>query len=309
MREPVARHVADHLPAAEERRHGVEQLGPCPQAADAARAQHLVPGEAHEVGVPGRHVDRQVRHRLGRVDEDQRPRGVSGVDERPDVVDRAEHVRHRGDREQAGAVEEAVEVGEVEAVVVGQRDPAQLDAALGREDVPRDDVRVVLHVGDDDRVTGAQVRPRPAVGDEVDRLGDVLGEHDLARLPAEEAGDLRAGVLVAARRLLRDRVHAAVHVGVRLAVHAVHRVEHRLRLLRRRRRVEVHEALAVHLALQDREVGLDPSDVERVHAATRKASKPERSSSSASSAPPDATTRPSSRMWTRSGERYSRILR
>ena len=88
----------------------------------------------------------EVRHRLAGVDEHEGAGGVGGVGERADVVDRAEHVRHRGDREQLGAVEEAVEVGEVEAVVVGEGDPAQLDAALGGEDVPRHDVGVVLHV-------------------------------------------------------------------------------------------------------------------------------------------------------------------
>ena len=44
------------------------------------------------------------------------------------------------------AVEQLVEVGEVEPEVVGERDPAQLDAAFGGEHVPRHDVGVVLHV-------------------------------------------------------------------------------------------------------------------------------------------------------------------
>ena len=127
--------------------------------------------------------------------------------------------------------------------------------------------------------------------------------------PPSRRATLARGTFVGVRGLLGDRVHAAVHVRVRLAVHTVHRVEHGLRLLRRRRRVEVHEPLAVHLALQDREVGLDAGDVERAHAAARNASKPDRSSSSTSSVPPEATTRPSRRMWIRSGVRYSRILR
>ena len=70
----------------------------------------------------------------------------------PDVVDGAEHVGHRAEREQLGAVEQLVEVGEVEAVVGGERDPPQLDAPLGGEDLPGHDVGVVLHVGEHDRV-------------------------------------------------------------------------------------------------------------------------------------------------------------
>ena len=82
--------------------------------------QHLVGGERDEVGVPRLHVGGDVRHVLARVDEHERVVRVRGVGERPDLVDRAEHVRHRADREQLGAVEQLVEVGEVEPVVVGR---------------------------------------------------------------------------------------------------------------------------------------------------------------------------------------------
>ena len=139
------------------------------------------------------HVDRDVRDGLAGVDEHRGAGGVRGVGERADVVDRAEHVRHRGDREQLGAVEQTVEVGEVEPVVAVDGDPAQLDAALGGEDVPRHDVGVVLHVGEQDRVALAQVRAGPRVRDQVDRLGDVPGEDDLVRRAGvDEAGDLGA---------------------------------------------------------------------------------------------------------------------
>ena len=50
-----------------------------------------------------------------------------------------------------------VEVGEVEPEVVGQRDPAQLDAAFGGEHVPRHDVGVVLHVREHDASPSLQI--------------------------------------------------------------------------------------------------------------------------------------------------------
>ena len=79
-----------------------------------------------------------------------------------------------------GAVDEAVEVGEVEVPVGAERDPAQLDAQLVVQLVPRHDVGVVLELGEHDRVALAQVGPAPGLGDQVQRLGGVLGEHDLA---------------------------------------------------------------------------------------------------------------------------------
>src|SRR5256885_2240964 len=75
------------------------------QRADAGWPEHLVVGERREVGVPGPHVGRQVRNVLGRVAEHVGTRGVCGTRERGDVVDRADDVRHRADREELGAGE------------------------------------------------------------------------------------------------------------------------------------------------------------------------------------------------------------
>ena len=181
-REPVEPDVADHLAATEEGRHRFEQLEAGPQRTDAARPEELVRRERHEVGVPGLHVGLHVRHELTGVDEHQRIVRVCGVCERPDLVDRPEHVRHRADRQELRTVEQLVEVREVEAEVVGERDPPELDAALGREHVPRHDVGVVLHVREHDGVAGLQVGAGPRVRDEVDRFRRVADEHDLLGL-------------------------------------------------------------------------------------------------------------------------------
>ncbi len=95
------------------------------------------------------------------------------------------------------------------------RDPAELDAPFGGEDLPRHHVGVMLHVRQHDRVAGAEVRAGPRVGDEVDRLGRVAGEDDLVGARCvDEARDLAPGVLERGRRFFGDRVHAAVDVGV-----------------------------------------------------------------------------------------------
>ncbi len=266
-------------------------------------------GDRDEVGVPVLHVDGHVRSGLARVDEHQRAGRVRGPRQRPDVVDRAEHVRHRGDREQLGAAQDFADRREVEAVVGGERDPAQLDATLLGQHQPGHDVGVVLHLAQHHHVALGQVLATPRVRDEVDGLGRVADEDDLLGLPGvEEPGDLGPRRLEGTRALVGDRVHAPVHVGVRRAVQRVHRVQHLDRLLRARRAVEVHEALPVDLALEDREVGLDRRDVDaHGYATCRKASKPSASTFRASSGPPDSTMRPSSRMCTKSGVRWSRI--
>ena len=82
----VLAHVEDHLATTEERRHRLEQLGTRPEAADAARAEHLVAGESDEVGVPGLHVDRAVGDGLRGVDEHRGAGRVGGIGQEANVV-------------------------------------------------------------------------------------------------------------------------------------------------------------------------------------------------------------------------------
>ena len=252
-----------------------------------------------EVGVPGAHVGGDVRRGLTGVDERERPGGVRGVGHPANVGNRSEHVGHRREREQLRAVEELLEVGEVEQVVRPERDPPKLDVTFSGEDVPWNDVGVMLELGEDDGVTGTDIRPRPGIRDEVDRLRGVAHEHHFVWfVGAEERGHLRARVFERGRGFFRNRVDAAVHVCVGLAVQAIHRVEYLYGLLGRRGGVEIDDPPSVHLSFQDREVRLNAGDVEaHRHAAraSRKPSKPSASTRSASSWPPLATMRPLSR--------------
>ena len=68
-------------------------------------------------------------------------------------------------------------------------------------------------------VAKQRTRPAPGARDQVERLGDVLGEEDLdLGGGVDELRNPAAGAFVAGRRLFGERVHAAVHVGVRALV-------------------------------------------------------------------------------------------
>ena len=143
-------------------------------------------------------------------------------------------------------------------------DPVDLGAGRLGELLPGDDVRVVLHLGEHDPVAGADVGGAPGAGDEVDRLGRVADEDDLAPVGgADVVGDGRAGALVGGGRLGGERVRAAVDVGVVAALVAVDRLDRGQHPLRAGAAVEVGERLAVDLARERREGGADSLEVER----------------------------------------------
>ena len=90
--------------------------------------------------------------------------------------------------------QEHLEDVEAEDAVVGDRDELEVAVPLLDEELPRDEVGVVLHLGQDDRVAAVDVPAAPRVGDEVDRLGRVAGEDDLVAVGrVDEPRDLAPG--------------------------------------------------------------------------------------------------------------------
>ena len=82
-----------------------------------------------------------------------------------------------------------VELVEIEPAVVVDGQVVELRALLLAQELPGNDVRVVLHLRDQHHVAGGDVLPPPGEAHEVDRLGDVAGEDRLLELAADELRD------------------------------------------------------------------------------------------------------------------------
>ncbi len=122
---------------------------------------------------------------------------------------------------------------EVESTLVGDAEPAQRRTRTLRELLPRDDVGVVLHLRDHDLVVLADATAvTQRAGDQVERLGGVLGEHDLvAAGRADEPGDLVASRLERLAGLAAELMHRPGDIGVVQPVVVVDRPNHALGLL------------------------------------------------------------------------------
>ena len=173
-----------------------QDLGPAPEAADPGRPEHLVAGEGHEVHIELADVDRHVRHRLAGVEHDQRadrrgpaprpaPTGLI-VPSRFDWCVNAHDLRALGDDRRRGRSRSRRPSS---VSPIHRSDRAGLVAQL----LPRHEVRVMLHLGDDDLVARAEDEPLGTVGqgcavcllrrrgaegirDEIERLGGVARE-------------------------------------------------------------------------------------------------------------------------------------
>ncbi len=247
----------DHVAAALPRRHGGQQFLAGVEHADAGRPVQLVRGEGVEVRAQRAHVDRDVRHGLGAIDQHHRPGGVRGLDDALHRQHRAQRIGDMRDPDEARARGEQLQVRlELQLAAAVDGGDHKLRPGLLAHHLPGHDVGVVLECRDQDLVPGPEARAAVGLGDEVDRLGGAAHEHHLAhRGGIDEAAHALARTLEGGRGRLAQGMHAAVHVGVRVGLVVLDRAQHRARALRGGGAVKVHQRMPVHGGAEDREVG------------------------------------------------------
>ena len=97
-----------------------------------------------------------------------------------------------------------------------------------RQQLPRHEVAVMLHFGEQDHVARAKKFSAPRLRDEIDALGRAAGEDDLVGARrADVVRDALPRVFVSFRRARAQLVQAAMHIGVVVLVVIPQRIEHR----------------------------------------------------------------------------------
>ena len=159
-------------------------------------------------------------HGLGAVDEDEGAGRVGHSVISRDRVDRTEGVADMGEgHELRLEPEEDLEDIEAEDAVIGDRDELQVAVLLLDQELPRDEVGVVLHLGQDDDVTPADVLPAPQYATRLIASVALRVKTISWRSGAlMNRADALSGRLVRGGGALADLVDAAVDVGVVVAV-------------------------------------------------------------------------------------------
>ncbi len=149
-------------------------------------------------------VDRHVRHRLARVEHDERTDGACSSHQFLDGRDRAGHVGLVGERNDLHRVRQLQRI-KIDPAVVGDAVPLERRTGSARKFLPGNEVGVVFEFGDDDFVARTDMAVEAIVtenvGHQIESLGGVLGEHQLVRIRTHEGSDGGASILVRVSRL------------------------------------------------------------------------------------------------------------
>ena len=159
-------------------------------------------------------------------------------------------------RDDPGAIVQQAVKG-LHVQLTGARDGRghQARSRLFADHLPGNDVRVVLHPGDEHFVTGPEPGLAQTGGDEIDRFGRSPGKDDfVGPRRIDVFAHLVPGAFVGVRGTLAQLVHAPVHVGMVALLVGNHGIDHGLGPLRRGGAVQVGQWLAVNLLMQRGEV-------------------------------------------------------
>src|SRR5581483_5542738 len=136
-----------------------------------------------------------------------------------------------------------------------ERDNLESCAYLLTQNLPRDNIRVMLHGGDDNLIASSEERPAVALCDQINGLGRPADEDDLASLSGgEELSHRLPGALVGLRRHFAQRMDATMHIRVVRRIIPADRIDHDLRFLTRGRIVKVDERFPMDCLLSNREI-------------------------------------------------------
>ena len=247
----------DHFATTAPGGHGVKEVPASPEEADAGGSIGFVCGGDIEVAADGGDVDGQMGQGLGAVHEGDRSGGACCGAELGDGVDGAEGVRSVDDADHFGlvALQFPGEVFKVEGAILPHVYRHQLSAFLFAHHLPRDDVGVVLHLGHQHGVSGAEVGAAPGLGDEVDPVRGAGCEDDFfGGLAANVVRDFPPGTFIGFRGQLGQMVCSAVDVGVVVREVFALSLDDGQRLLGTGGIVEVDQRLAVDAPVEDRKV-------------------------------------------------------
>ena len=166
--------------------------------------------------------------------------------------------------------ERRLEGVDVESALFGDIHPFEHGTLPFPQELPGHDVGMVLHDRQDDFIACADPRRHKARGHQVERVGRALGENDLfGARRVEELAHRLTRLFIGIGRSLRQRVQSAMHIGIGVLIGIGDRVDHRPGFLGRSAVVEIDQALAVYIFLEDREVFPNSVEIE-AHACPRR---------------------------------------
>src|SRR5262249_18525979 len=172
----------DHVTTALLRRHRIKQRKLYVQDADPHRPIHLVTGEGVKVAAKFLDIDLAVRHSLSAINHHGDILPMSNLNDLANGIDRPQRIRDVSySHDLCSGIDQLLEFIEQQFAAIVNWRHSQACALLLTNYLPRDDIRMMLHGGDEDLVPSPNVSTPIGLGDQVDSLSRTTNKDDLFR--------------------------------------------------------------------------------------------------------------------------------
>ena len=172
--------IADHITAPHEGTHFSHAFWFDVNCARTAWAIEFMPSDRIEVTADILHVDRHMDRRLRSVHQNRNTARVSLLGDGFHIDHRAQHIRHLGDSHQLclGPNGGNDSLG-IQITVDIHIHPSQLHAQSLAQEMPGDNISVMLHNRQYDLIARLKARHCPAIGHQIDAFGSARVEDDM----------------------------------------------------------------------------------------------------------------------------------
>ena len=209
-------------------------------------------GKAVEIAIQILHIHRTMGHRLRAVHHDGNTVRVRHAHNFPNGVDRSQRVGHMRDGYDFRFVRnQFFQLFQTQFPIILKGQHLEHGATVFAQELPRHDVGVMLHLGNDDFIAGLDECSSKRRSHQVDGLRGPAREDDLVVVRrVDELLDRFAGHLELFRGLLAQEMHAAMDVAVYAFIIIRQSLNNRQRLLRGGGVIEIDQRFVVNRLFQ-----------------------------------------------------------
>ncbi len=170
-----------------------------------------------------------------------------------DLLDRchcAKRIGHMGDCDKLGTLGQALfEFLDMEHALVIHRREDKLRALSLPDEMPGNDIGVMLHDRQEDFIALADIWHAISISDRIDRLSSVLREHNFVDgANVQKTANCFARLFISVCCSIREKMQTAMHICIFICVCMGNSVNDALRLLRRSTIIQINKRLAMNLS-------------------------------------------------------------
>ena len=252
----LERDMLNHLSSSLIGRQAVEPLFFAVKHSDTRRRINLMTGEYQKIGIQLLHIHRHVRDRLCGIYQKRHSVCMRGGNHLFDGVHRSQHIRHMSDTDKLRPLGKKLFIlVEQQLAPIVHRNHLEGNPPTGSEQLPGNDVAVMLHHRNNHFIALAHTLIAKARSEQVDALGGSAREnHLVGTTRIDEPPHRLARSFVKLGGLLREVMHSTMYVRIDGVVFVYYRIHHHTRFLCRSAVIQIDQRLAVYFPAQYRKV-------------------------------------------------------